>query len=246
MSDFGDRPFVAGSVTGLRAFRVDPLGRLTGVTYKDVWTPGENVATCHKAPDDGMEAAYQRLLTQYLGDTYSVPSSYLMGPSPYRSGGFVSRFFNSPQPAPSPTVSIPPIPAPGEKKPVIEHRLAGVSCQCGFYAYFDGGNDYLVQPGASITYGPEDKAPRIGAIIEGWGVCTIGTRGFRAEKAKVVALIIPDSTKGRLEVAFTKAKRNYPDALVFDTERDAVRAIPLTDPIQATPEDDDFWTRSAS
>ena len=40
MSDFSDRPFVAGVITGLRAFRIDLLGRLTGVVHRDVWTPG--------------------------------------------------------------------------------------------------------------------------------------------------------------------------------------------------------------
>jgi hypothetical protein len=244
MSDFGDRPFVAGSVMGLRAFRVDPLGRLTGVSHQDVWLPGENTAICHKKPRTAEDDLYNRLIWEMTASRHFLYGGSLAPTPPPASGGFISKFFGtSVTPDPTPTKIVPPMPAPGEKKPVIEHRLAGVACQCGFYAYFDGGNDYLQQPESSWS---DDKAPRIGAIIEGWGVCTVGARGFRAEKAKVVALIIPDSTKGRLEVAFTKARRNYPDALVFDTERDAVRAIPLTDPIQATPEDDDFWTRSAS
>jgi hypothetical protein len=242
MSEFSDRPFVAGSVTGLRAFRVDMLGRLTGVTHQDVWRPGENVATCYAKPKPtGNWAA---------GGVIHNPNIINVSGSPYTIGG--NYYVSSAAPSPDK-----PVRGKQDNKPTKNHAIAGVDCTCGFYAYFDGGNDYLVQMGGGYTQpysmggwitvgGSDDDAPRIGAIVEGWGVCTVGTRGFRAEKAKVVGLIIPDSTKGRLEVAFTKARRNYPDALVFDTERDAVRAIPLTDPIQASPEDDDFWTRSAS
>lgn len=38
--------FAVGVVRGVRSFNVDTLGRLTGVTYKQVWRPGENVAEC--------------------------------------------------------------------------------------------------------------------------------------------------------------------------------------------------------
>ena len=40
------RPLVADSITGTRSFAVDKLGRLTGVTHKDVWRPGVNCAVC--------------------------------------------------------------------------------------------------------------------------------------------------------------------------------------------------------
>lgn len=239
MSEFSDRPFVAGSVVGLRAFRVDTLGRLTGVTHKDVWTPGENEAVCHAKPD--MEE-----LAQYYA---------ALAPSPGRRGFSAGGFLGNPN------YFITSI-APSRDKPKTQseyeaqkkaHALAGVKCQCGFYAYFDGGNDYLTN--ASYASGgmfaiymrDEDKAPRIGAIVEGWGTCTVGTRGFRAEKARVLALVIPESTAARHEVAFQKVQRNYPGLAAFATEKEAVRAFPLTDPDPASPTtDEDFWTRSAS
>lgn len=243
MSDFSDRPFVAGVLTGLRAFRIDSLGRLTGVTYKDVWPPGENVAQCHAKPD------YQQIARMYATTSTAWTVS-----SPLASGGSVF-------PPSSPyyiTSMVPsrdkPISKKQEEAAKKDHTLAGLACQCGFYAYFDGGNDYLTDPSAvgyasmfGYTTADEDRAPRVGAVVNAWGLATVGSRGFRAEKAEVVALIVPASTAARHEVAFTKARRNYPDVQVFDTEKEAVRAFPLTDAAPYTPDTDpDFWTRSAS
>jgi hypothetical protein len=242
MSEFSDRPFVAGNVTGLRTFRIDPLGRLTGVTHKDVWVPGENQAVCHKV-------AY---------DYFPVTSP----PSTQRaSGGFIGSILGSTSSDPygfTYSMRTPREIGPASEQP--GHRMAGVKCDCGFYAYFDGGNDYLTAPPTTpypspmssaayyiTTTNSEDKAPRVGAIVNGWGVVTVGTRGFRAEKAQIVALISPKSEQAKHEVAFTKVRRNYPDVQVFSTEVEAVRAFPLTDPHPYSPEtDEDFWTRSAS
>lgn len=243
MSEFSDRPFVAGNVTGLRAFRIDTLGRLTGVTYHDVWTPGENQAQCHKEPD------YDAMRTAILGQFY--PNTTRM----FSRGGIITspNYYS--------TSAMPSTDKPTSHKKAADlvedtHTLAGVDCTCGFYAYFDGGNDYLSTPssggysyggGIFVTTGTEDKAPRVGAIVNGWGVVTVGSRGFRAGKAEVVALISPKSEQAKYEVAFEKVRRNYPGLQVFASEVEAVRAFPLTDPQPFTPEtDDDFWTRSAS
>src|SRR5882757_1508756 len=48
----GDAPFVAGSLTGLRSFLINPVSpvspvsRLTGVYVQDAWQPGWNTARC--------------------------------------------------------------------------------------------------------------------------------------------------------------------------------------------------------
>jgi len=60
-----------------------------------------------------------------------------------------------------------------------EHRVAGLGCTCGFYAYFDA------------RHNPHHAPGNVEALIEGWGTVTSGTRGFRAEKARLVALIVP-------------------------------------------------------
>jgi len=46
---FGGLGFAPGVVTGLRNWKIDGMGRLTGVVYKaSVWRPGENLAECLK------------------------------------------------------------------------------------------------------------------------------------------------------------------------------------------------------
>lgn len=150
MSEFSDRPFVAGSLTGLRAFDVDGLGRLRGVTVADVMTPGENVGRCRKG--DTTLAAQLRRMTYVM--TY--------GTTP-------------------PTTSVEVEGAP-EKPKDRAHQVGGVDCTCGYYAYYDT---------ATNPYSGPDN---VTALIQGYGVCSVGTRGFRAEKARLVAVVAPKPT----------------------------------------------------
>lgn len=60
------------------------------------------------------------------------------------------------------------------------------NCRCGFYAYYDGSNDY---------YRPDyhaDKPPGelVAGMIEGYGEVLIGSRGFRCTRARIVALTV--------------------------------------------------------
>lgn len=54
----------------------------------------------------------------------------------------------------------------------VEHDFE--RCRHGFYAYYDGSNNYGV-------YGD------VTACVEGYGKVLVGTRGFRATKARIVA-----------------------------------------------------------
>lgn len=60
------------------------------------------------------------------------------------------------------------------------HRPAEKYCTCGFYAYYDGSN-YYGRGGTNHVTG----------IIEAYGKCQVGSAGFRAEKCRIVALVIP-------------------------------------------------------
>ncbi len=241
MSDsrFSGRLFIAGSLVGLRAFKVDRLGRLAGPSHGGIFKPGENVAQC--------------------GYGY-------------------------------------------------KHQVASKDCACGYYAYFNGKN----------TYNEGINSGNVTALIEGYGTVTLGSEGFRAEKAKLVALVEPrfsalDGTPGwfpLVVIAFTAAmwtmfgltveedvnapsligfifgllgavaipvsiffwlddmptplakearaervnqwaliKRNYPDVPVFRSTRAARSAFPTTppppEPVEIPgPDSPDFWTRS--
>lgn len=158
MSDFSDCPFALGSLVGLRAFAIDSLGRLSGPTYGGVFKPGENVAECAGGP-----------MAVAMRDINRALSNALL-----RQQQQASRYYGwarSTEAAPTETEAI-------EEAEVEEHRVGGKDCHCGYYAYFDGDNDYR-------------DPSRVSAVIEGYGVCTYGDRGFRAEKAKLLALVLP-------------------------------------------------------
>lgn len=162
MSDFNDRPFVAGSLIGLRSFAVDSLGRLTGVTHREVFKPGENVGVCQK-PD-----------APYGFD----PTGAMLRPG--RARAMYHYAFDITATAPG----VAQIPARKVEKP--EHKVGKLDCTCGFHAYFDGTNTY-------------DGEGRLTGIVEGYGTVTVGTRGYRAEKARLVALVIPEPVTEEVE-----------------------------------------------
>lgn len=60
------------------------------------------------------------------------------------------------------------------------HTPGDPACGCGFWAYYGEGLD-----------SPYAGQNRIAGVIEGYGRTTLGTKGFRCEKAKIVALMVP-------------------------------------------------------
>lgn len=137
MSDFDGRRLVAGTIRGLRSFRVTSEGVLTGVTQVDCeFKPGLNHAIC-------------------LGRNWLFP-------------GWARKWL--------------------EAATAPDHQIAGLGCGCGFYAYFDGKNDYHIHTLIDEALSPGHVAG-LSAIIEGTGVVTAGDRGFRAQKARLVALV---------------------------------------------------------
>lgn len=110
-----------------------------------------------------------------------------------------------------------------------DHPMAG--CGHGFYGYYEGSNDYY-----------EDG--RICGVIEGYGETLIGTRGFRASKARIVALHIPLAVQSSLA---RLVERNYPDIPRFDSFDLMIAAYPPDDAGQglSPANDPDFWDRKA-
>lgn len=231
MSEFSDREFHVGSLVGLRAFAVDSLGRLSGPSQGGIFTPGVNEAECKVDP-----------YTKAMQAQVALLEAHLAGMNQIRHGHGKKR--ESAQRPPAKTAA----PAP-------RHTVAGLGCKCGFYAYFDGLNDYM-------------RTGRVAAVVEGFGLYTLGTRGFRTSKARLLALIEPPM--GRLEGGFvfnpfgtttnpapstpamtpllwSYVRRNYSEVPVFTTEDAALAEYPLYEPEVPTPgTTDDFWTRSES
>jgi hypothetical protein len=119
-------------------------------------------------------------------------------------------------------------------------------CACGFYAYLNGHNEY-------------NHVSRVTGIIEGYGETLIGTRGFRAQKAKILALApgvrdghpaivaaggfyLPPSMKSLLGLDedgerapnMKKVSKAYPEIPVFADVETMRREFPPTDVKEVT------------
>lgn len=90
--------------------------------------------------------------------------------------------------------------------------------QCGFYAYTD--NDRMMFHEKNAV-----------GVIEAWGTITVGTRGFRAAKAKIVALAIKDWTLND----WFMLEKNYPDIELFDDKDSILEKYPLSKPPEKPP-----------
>jgi len=87
MSQFDGIDLAVGVVTGARSFEVDQLGRLTGVNYKQVWRPGENVAECRKQEkDDYWGGLFTTTFYRALSVTNPTPETCACGFYAYYDG----------------------------------------------------------------------------------------------------------------------------------------------------------------
>jgi len=91
------------------------------------------------------------------------------------------------------------------------HSIAG--CSHGFYAYYDGSNDY-------------HNTGDIHGMIEGYGEVVIGTRGFRAMKAKIVALSFAETIRLADKDRVLATMHTYAGVPIFDTFEMMVSAYP--------------------
>lgn len=78
---FSGKEFAASSVKGARSFRIDALGRLTGVAYMKVWKPGENLYEC-LAETPHKDGKYPDCRCGFYG--------YYEGSNDFHEGGYAS------------------------------------------------------------------------------------------------------------------------------------------------------------
>jgi hypothetical protein len=108
----------------------------------------------------------------------------------------------------------------------VNHRPGSLRCSCGFYAYFDGGSN------------PHHRIGHVLALIDGWGVMSVGARGFRCEKARLVAFIDeaaePTVPVAAARWAFARAARvlrlgqpAWPATTIPTAVRRAYPAVPI-------------------
>jgi len=98
--------------------------------------------------------------------------------------------------------SLPAVKPPDDPK---YHRGKEFSdCKCGFYAFYHSG-----------TEGDTRYIHEVTGIIEGYGEVVIGTRGFRSQKAKIVAACI--TIKGMDAERVELFPNMYPGVAIFGT-----------------------------
>jgi hypothetical protein len=100
------------------------------------------------------------------------------------------------------------------------------TCQCGFWAYYEH------------SFSSNGRVP---GVIEGYGRTTVGTKGFRSEKARVLALARKNSGWDPMpRVQWERLQQLYPEAEFFDRRRDMVAAYPSV--LGWDSPSEEFWT----
>lgn len=227
--EFGGVGFAAGVVRGTRSFGVDRLGRLTGVTYQQVWTPGENKAECLKDTEYDSNRQWRAALR------FPAPIYYTL-PTPRQSGkkSWLDAMLGVDAAVEATIEEAKRREEEAEKARIAEEEARRKAdrlenCGHGFYGYYDGSNDYY-------------QHGRVMGVIEGYGETIVGTRGFRCMKARIVALRIPKHVPDRLR---TLVLRNYQGTPAFDSFKRMVGEFPPDSAgLAVSPETDpEFWTR---
>lgn len=171
----GEPVFAMGSVFGARHFKVRADGALTGVVYTREWTAGTNIADCrvrvgYRIPGKGVST---HVVRKFIDDPEWEPPEGWDSRYPPRihvgwewnidgEEGYVD----------------------GIEQPEIvyqdwygdDHDFAG--CTCGFYAYLQGSMNYA-------------DGLNVAGVVEAFGLVRQGSRGFRAQKARIRALYVP-------------------------------------------------------
>jgi hypothetical protein len=97
------------------------------------------------------------------------------------------------------------------------------SCTCGFYGFWDL-DSFLGKAWASDIDWADMR--KVVGLVDAYGKVLLGTRGFRAQKCRVVAV----SVRRRDAKEAARMKTLYPDLPVFKRTKAMVKAFPLYEP----------------
>lgn len=168
-SDCTGTTLVPGVAYGVRRFALDSEGILRGVTYPYPWTPGVNEAKCLVADIDPNRTGGAPLTRFRVTSDMSNLHKWCIA-----GWGFDSGFATEPK--------------------LLDgwlHKPCGgldPACSCGFYAYHSGGEAYGTRLGNAVT-----------GIVECTGKVVLGPLGMRAEKARLVGVLVPHDRQTILE-----------------------------------------------
>lgn len=275
MSDFSDRPLVADSITGVRSFKVDSLGRLTGVSHTEVWRPGVNEGKCADG-NGGFYSRLRMLTLTYPG--YAGSYEYEVDPKGVKvekhqvaslacSCGFYAytdREANPYHEGGSNLIGI----IRGSGVATVGSR--GFRCESAEIVALVDGNMARGRTAWDRYCSWADRHMGASAAIATFGIVfggVFGLAGGFTESPWLFALLILFGVgaatvkatfrgqdmrfKGGRSLSPDRValvRRNYPDVQWFPSVDAAVKAFPLSAPPPPpvpSPADDDFWTRSA-
>lgn len=168
-----DVPLYTGPFYGVRDFRVTPDGYLTGVTYREVWKVGENVATCYRTKWVDAEEATEEDEARVASWPPSIAYSF-------------------PHPVPGWVIADPRSSA--RKRVPDSCQGVEAACECGYWSYHS--SEISAWSGVRSVTG----------VVANYGKITVGSKGFRAEKARILALALP----GRHQVANDRVRNSNP------------------------------------
>lgn len=166
---------VAGSVIGVRAWRIDGRGQLWPLSVRTAppWEPGENLARCFKEAD------------RPVGSRCENPDC------PLCNGTRTHADFQA-------------------------------DCVCGFYGVW--------QP---LTVPVNHEAPwYVAGVVEAYGRVVLGSNGFRAAKARVLALCGTHPAWRRERMPMPPLHRQWEQVPRFESLSEALAEYPTTDPME--------------
>lgn len=249
----GDAEFMVGEIYGLRQWSLRSFGRLYG-HFGHVWPLSTEplVASCqardvstrltkivHKSipPDFVLRELYEHAHWRLKRDpTYSVADPdtarlvFSVGVQKEETiplerlgylleGGYDGTWFPGPPIRSHPTVDHDLWEA-SLVADRADHNIGHPACTCGFYAYTDW--DSLYQNSLIAT---EDY---VFGLVRGYGHVTVGTNGFRAEKADIVALT-HSHEYDRSRLSYTDQNPARPQTAQYGSATDSYRYLPLVD-----------------
>jgi hypothetical protein len=243
--EFSGFDFAVGEVYGIRHWKIDELGRLMPVAWSNqaFWRPGVNVAVCANGYETTKKKVRVAVDPSGQGrDALSVEVEYKNVPHPDLDP--MSPYTILQQTAVRSHVQW----SDGTTETIdgklkyqtVEtsqtHEVPDENCTCGFYAYSSREND------------GHTGAQNVGGIIKGYGRTLIGPKGFRCEKAEIVALI--DPTRGGERNSAERRNRLkllqhvYPDVTILPSWQAALAAYPVEESTADVLPDtsaEDFW-----
>jgi hypothetical protein len=228
-TEYAGLPFdlAIGEVYGLRLWKTDQYGRLRARNWSraEPWRPGVNSAKC--LADAVSNAGIQDILDptgagRRAVDVMAEQDSYRsivgpVGPPPqqyYRvrwddgsTGVYADLKFKTSEP----------------------HEAPSENCSCGFYAYTD--------PKSHEIDGYYPASPYVLGVIKGTGRTLVGTRGFRCEKAEIIALLDPPDDPRRKQLL----ENVYRDVPLLPTEEALFNFAPI-EKFLPDPTSEEFWS----